>query len=657
MKTLISFGEFETMAKIRLGAIVAPYLALILTANALAQDYSVLRINEVIADNATQNPADKKLEHQDMVEIYNGGDAELSLANCAISDTADAVPPYDTHVKAFPSGTNIPAKGFVVVFLSGKAEVTGDCQTDIDLGLAKDGSEPVTLWGPRGTDGKTREIIDQVWLPPLPTDVSFGRFPDGSGPAPVAVEETLQVFHFYPKDTSTFGTCGPAPCGNFTAPCKGSVNGPGGNVPPRLNRIGGAINHPAAGEPVDLVVQVEDDKDPIPSNIPSLRIEYSVDGVAQTPVAMEYDAELGVQTGASEGRPLHRWTHWRGSIPGQPASARVEFKITGADVDGATATDPSNLCAEGVGPCNELGLPGANCVKEPDPSLKFVSCSAPFRYTSGYEVPEALRGLVINEVMATQTKTYPDRSGANVEYDDYIELFNGTSATIDLSGFWLSDKPFEPQGWQFPAGSSIAAGAYEIVWLDNDGGRCPRPPGVKGDGQECPDPTNPAQGAYHTNFALDADGDQIYLFAPETDRYGLIHGVEFGPQAEDVSLSLSPNGDRNGEYLPTPGGTPGLPNGPSSEPLFRRGDSNGDCAANLADAIFLLRTLFQGGDPSACPDAADMDDNGSLQISDAVYLLNYLFQGGAAIPPPGESVPGADPTSDSLDACQDTGCG
>jgi hypothetical protein len=57
VKTLISFGEFETMAKIRLGAIVAPYLALLLTANALAQDYSVLRINEVIADNATQNPA------------------------------------------------------------------------------------------------------------------------------------------------------------------------------------------------------------------------------------------------------------------------------------------------------------------------------------------------------------------------------------------------------------------------------------------------------------------------------------------------------------------------------------------------------------------------------------------------------------------------
>ncbi|MBI4605125.1 MAG: hypothetical protein HY721_24440, partial [Planctomycetes bacterium] len=86
-------------------------------------------------------------------------------------------------------------------------------------------------------------------------------------------------------------------------------------------------------------------------------------------------------------------------------------------------------------------------------------------------------------------------------------------------------------------------------------------------------------------------------------------------------------------------------------PGFRRGDSNGDGAVDIGDAIFTLGFLFLGGKDPACLDAADANDTGALDLSDAVFGLNYLFLGGKTPPSPGPDACGPDPTDDGL------GCG
>ena len=91
-------------------------------------------------------------------------------------------------------------------------------------------------------------------------------------------------------------------------------------------------------------------------------------------------------------------------------------------------------------------------------------------------------------------------------------------------------------------------------------------------------------------------------------------------------------------------------------PSFRRGDTDGNAAANLTDAIFFLNALFLGGPQPACADAADTDDNGVLDISDAVFLLNRLFLGGIDIPAPGPAECGEDPTPDELRCGPGTTC-
>jgi hypothetical protein len=77
---------------------------------------------------------------------------------------------------------------------------------------------------------------------------------------------------------------------------------------------------------------------------------------------------------------------------------------------------------------------------------------------------------------------------------------------------------------------------------------------------------------------------------------------------------------------------------------FRRGDSDGDGALDLADAVFTLRALFQGGQDLGCAEAADLDNDGSINVTDPISVLEFLFRGG---PPP--AAPGPPPGPCGLD--------
>ncbi|MGE4633331.1 MAG: dockerin type I repeat-containing protein, partial [Planctomycetota bacterium] len=87
---------------------------------------------------------------------------------------------------------------------------------------------------------------------------------------------------------------------------------------------------------------------------------------------------------------------------------------------------------------------------------------------------------------------------------------------------------------------------------------------------------------------------------------------------------------------------------------FLRGDINLDGGRNVADAVFLLASLFvPGSDPLACFDAADCNDDGGANVADAVYLLSSLFIPGSPAPPaPSGPECGVDPTADSLECAQ-----
>jgi hypothetical protein len=69
--------------------------------------------------------------------------------------------------------------------------------------------------------------------------------------------------------------------------------------------------------------------------------------------------------------------------------------------------------------------------------------------------------VVINEFMASNGMTRADEDG---EFEDWIELHNTGDAAVDLSGWGLSDNDGNPFKWQFPAGTTIEARGFLLVW-------------------------------------------------------------------------------------------------------------------------------------------------------------------------------------------------
>jgi len=67
---------------------------------------------------------------------------------------------------------------------------------------------------------------------------------------------------------------------------------------------------------------------------------------------------------------------------------------------------------------------------------------------------------------------------------------------------------------------------------------------------------------------------------------------------------------------------------------FRRGDANDDALLNIADGVWLLNDLFQGGAHTDCDGANDANADGNVDAADAVYIFNYQFLDGSAPPAP-----------------------
>lgn len=68
--------------------------------------------------------------------------------------------------------------------------------------------------------------------------------------------------------------------------------------------------------------------------------------------------------------------------------------------------------------------------------------------------------VVINEYSASNL----DHLDSYEKSEDWIELYNAGSTTVDISGYHLSDKSNKPKKWEIPAGTSIGAGDHLVFY-------------------------------------------------------------------------------------------------------------------------------------------------------------------------------------------------
>ena len=94
---------------------------------------------------------------------------------------------------------------------------------------------------------------------------------------------------------------------------------------------------------------------------------------------------------------------------------------------------------------------------------------------------------------------------------------------------------------------------------------------------------------------------------------------------------------------------------------FIRGDANNDNVVGIADAATLFMYLFDNGSTPDCLDAADANDDGSLDVSDVFQILCIAWPTVVCPtgPPPAAPWPncGHDPTTGDLLDCVDHLCG
>jgi len=147
--------------------------------------------------------------------------------------------------------------------------------------------------------------------------------------------------------------------------------------------------------------------------------------------------------------------------------------------------------------------------------------------------------VIVNEWMADNAGPdgFPDP--ADGLFQDWFELYNPNTNSVDLSGYTLTDTLSQPKKFTIPTGTSIAPLGFLLVWADNNTNQ------------------NGFNADLHANFQLSAGGEAIGLFAPDGTPQSTL---TFGQQFQNVSEGRWPDGNTNGAFYFMTNSTPGTAN-------------------------------------------------------------------------------------------------
>ena len=128
---------------------------------------SVVVINELMASNGTVK-TDPQGEYEDWIELGNLSDGPLDIGGMYLTDDLDEPTKWQ-----IPAGTVIDAGWYVLIWADNDVE---DAGLHASFSLSA-GGEDLALFD---VDGTT--LLDSVSFGAQMTDVSYGRYPDGTGP-------------------------------------------------------------------------------------------------------------------------------------------------------------------------------------------------------------------------------------------------------------------------------------------------------------------------------------------------------------------------------------------------------------------------------------------------------------------------------------------
>lgn len=143
-----------------------------------------------------------------------------------------------------------------------------------------------------------------------------------------------------------------------------------------------------------------------------------------------------------------------------------------------------------------------------------------------------LNGLVINELMSSNSTTIADNAG---EFDDWIEIYNSSDQPINLSTYYFSDNNRSTVKWGLPD-VTMEGGDFSLFWADRD----------------------LEQGPYHCNFRLNASGENLFLFKEISQGVEVVDHISIPPLPTNYSYGRETDGPFDWVLFENP--TPGFSN-------------------------------------------------------------------------------------------------
>ncbi|MBN2445589.1 MAG: CotH kinase family protein, partial [Phycisphaerae bacterium] len=182
--------------------------------------------------------------------------------------------------------------------------------------------------------------------------------------------------------------------------------------------------------------------------------------------------------------------------------------------------------------------------------------------------PADLPRLYINEMLAGNNTINTDELG---QYEDWVEIYNDGDTAVDVGGMYLTDDPGNPTQWQIPAGTSIAAKGWLLVWCDDDAG----------------------DGPLHASFKLSGDGEGVGLYHTDTNGNVLIDFATYPAIRDDVSCGRYPDGADDWGFMATP--TPAAANAPHNNPPMIENTAHAPLAPTAVDTVVVTAAVTDDG--------------------------------------------------------------
>jgi len=516
--------------------------------NAFAEK-SDLQLNDLMTVNQG-TIADNQGDYDPWLEIYNLGPGMVNTGNLFLTD--------DTGV---PNKWVLPAQNlddgeFLLLWLDNEPSEGAD---HAPFSLNSGGGDLYLYLA----EGSGYTLVDSISYPALDADVSFGRFPDGEGLWQIMDEVVTPA-----QPNQPLGIPVGLVINEFMANNDAAVAGPYNDYP-------------------DWIEIYNDGSDPI--DVSGMYLTDNMNNPKwQFPYGTEIDAGdfLVVYTSNS-------------TLP-KPGYANFNLNAQGESVcllasDAETLIDSIAFAQQfddvAYGRVSDGGSTWDYLTPTPSLSNSLGDVVVP-----GEPIPvEVPEHLFINEFMANNDEAV---TGPDGTYPDWIELYNGGSDPVDLSGMYLSDDPANPDAWKFPDGTTVDAGGFLVVWADN----------------------SLNNGGLHCSFSLNTISESVCLFASDAET--LIDSITYTEQYDDVSYGRVYDGSSSWDYL-TP--TCGL-----SNDLATVVDPNESTPITVPDDLFINEFMVNNdaavaGPYNDYPDWIELYNSGNEAIDlSSMYMTDDL---------------------------------